>query len=308
MLLGGWGDDDLQGGAGNDTLAASFDPNADTASALEAPEEIRGSIPLLNLSSPFGTATDFIDLDENGAIDAIAYLIEDDFLDGGEGDDQVIGSNGNEVLLGDSGEDFIVGSDGDDLVIGGSGNDELDGGRDSDILYGDDPLGFDSTGPAGNDLMRGAAGNDLMFGGGGNDELDGGANNDALFGEDGDDQLNGGDGFDTLSGGVGNDTLTGGLSGAIDALSGGSGDDTFVLGDADAVFYSEFGGADFASIIDFEIGADIIRLNADNLDGYSFGDDANGNGLIFFNDDLIAAFSGVDIGSILAAPVFEFVS
>lgn len=53
---------------------------------------------------------------------------------------------------------------------------------------------------------------------------------------------------------------------------------------------------------------DIIRLNADDLGGYGFSNDGGNNDLILFNGDLIATFVGVDIGSILNAPSFEFVS
>ena len=88
----------------------------------------------------------------------------------------------------------------------------------------------------------------------------------------------------------------------------GSGEDTYVLGDAENVFYSGNAEGDFARIEDFEVGVDLIRLNGDNPEGYGFSNDVSGNGLISFNDDLIAAFIGVDIGAVLGAPSFEFVS
>lgn len=91
-------------------------------------------------------------------------------------------------------------------------------------------------------------------------------------------------------------------------MFGRSGADTFVVGDADNVFYTGNGNADFAFIQDFQLEQDLIRINVDAPEGYGFADDVNGNGLIFFNDDLIAAFRGVDIESILSSSAFEIVS
>ena len=80
-----------------------------------------------------------------------------------------------------------------------------------------------------------------------------------------------------------------------------------MLGDAENVFYSGNAEGDFAQIEDFEIGMDLIRLNGDNQAGYGFGNDTSGNGLILFNDDLIAAFIGVDIATVLGTPSIEFI-
>ena len=94
----------------------------------------------------------------------------------------------------------------------------------------------------------------------------------------------------------------------VDLLVGGNDEDTFVLGDESSVFYSGNADGDIAVIQDFQVNVDVIRLNADDPGGYGFGNDADNNGLLFFNDDIIATFVGVDIGSILNAPSFEFVS
>ncbi|NVK02355.1 MAG: hypothetical protein HWE12_12495, partial [Oceanospirillaceae bacterium] len=70
------------------------------------------------------------------------------------------------------------------------------------ISDGDDLIyGFESD-----DQIEAASGNDIQHGAGGNDTLIGGEGDDQLFGEEGDDQLSGGAGNDLLNGGAGSDT------------------------------------------------------------------------------------------------------
>ena len=61
-------------------------------------------------------------------------------------------------------------------------------------------------GLAGNDTLDGRGGDDVLVGGIGSDFLLGGVGNDSAQGGDGDDTLDGGDEVDTLDGGAGNDT------------------------------------------------------------------------------------------------------
>jgi Ca2+-binding RTX toxin-like protein len=78
-------------------------------------------------------------------------------------------------------------------------------------------------GTPGNDVIIGTAGNDVILGGGGNDRISGRKGDDLLCGEEGDDHLVGGPGNDTLVGGPGADSLRG--NGGNDVLLGGDDDD-----------------------------------------------------------------------------------
>lgn len=151
-------------------------------------------------------------------------LADDQFLDGGTGDDQLKGREAMIGLLGPEGQDAITGGIGDDEIhgsgdidalFGNGGNDYLTGGDGPDELYGD----------AGNDTLSGGDASDFLVGGDGDDDLSGGTLSDMLFGGDGDDHLSGDDGDDILQGGFGVDTLDGG--GGNDTLDG-----TFAAGDA----------------------------------------------------------------------------
>ena len=178
VLLAGYGDDSVIGGARNDVLHVSG--GANRVNALSGD-------------------------------DTVAYMITGvaNTLNGGSGDDVLLAQSDNSPLY------FIVdGSDGrvDDgslSVISGFERYEARGGSLADIASlgaGDDTF----RGGGGNDTAFGAGGNDLLYGNTRDDEVYGGNSNDSLFGGHGSDQLYGGDGRDYLNGGRGNDTLSGG--------------------------------------------------------------------------------------------------
>ncbi|MFN4058145.1 MAG: LamG-like jellyroll fold domain-containing protein [Roseinatronobacter sp.] len=184
---------------------------------------------------------------------------DDDWLDGGEGNDLIYGREGNDTIMGGLGSDTLHGGAGDDLIYGGGsgdliygddGNDTLYGGEGRDTLYGgagDDLISGDTGadlgyGGTGNDTLLGATGNDTLHGEDGDDQLSGGSGADQLFGGDGDDVLDGGSGRDLLEGGRGNDTLTGGSEN--DTLRGGGGDD-FVFGGSGSDRLEGDAGADY---------------------------------------------------------------
>lgn len=57
---------------------------------------------------------------------------DEDFLDGGAGNDSLIGGRGNDTLVGGEGVDYLQGEEGDDVLSGGTGKDYLYGGSGSD--------------------------------------------------------------------------------------------------------------------------------------------------------------------------------
>ena len=177
-------------------------------------------------------------------------------------------ATGDETIVGDESDEVLDGKDGDDLIAGGFGNDEILGGEGDDVLRGD----LNSRSPGGT-----VGGDDTISGGAGDDRIGGKAGDDQLFGDEGDDAIWGDDGDDLIRGGLGNDILVG------DNFSGGSGADTFVLAAGE--------GTD--TIIDFEIGTDIIGL----ADGLMAEDltvtTASGSTTIAFDDEVLASLEGV---------------
>ncbi|MEG4291242.1 hypothetical protein Q5692_21925 [Microcoleus sp. C2C3] len=170
--------------------------------------------------------------------------------------------------------DSLVGEQGRDLIFGYQGDDTLTAYGGNDTLYGG----------AGNDRLYAYLGNNLLLGGKGNDLLVADAGNDTLFGGQGNDLLSGYEGNDFLSGDSGNDTLFGVFvesfapgGGEIDTLVGGAGNDffelaysNFSLGIIAQSFYTLTGNADFALILDFEVGRDKIAVYG--LDTYTLAD------------------------------------
>ena len=139
-------DDQLYGGAGNDTLDGG---NGD--------DELHG-----------GSGDDLL-IGGN----------HDDTLFGGSGDDVLQGGNHADRLYGGTGDDELYGEDYDDVLFGGGGVDRLYGGQGSDTLTGDGGSDY-LDGGSGSDSLMGGADDDVLVwdetdllidGGDGNDEL-----------------------------------------------------------------------------------------------------------------------------------------
>jgi Ca2+-binding RTX toxin-like protein len=116
---------------------------------------------------------------------------------------RIFGSDGADYLIG--GTNYINGGQGHDEIYGGVGYDELYGGQGDDFIeyFGGDKNILD--GGPGDDVLIGMRDNDELNGAEENDVLRGGSGNDELFGGAGDDRLNGQKGHDWLTGGSGKD-------------------------------------------------------------------------------------------------------
>ncbi|MBH1971749.1 hypothetical protein FK216_09740 [Moraxellaceae bacterium AER2_44_116] len=197
--------------------------------------------------------------------------IEDDALNGLEGNDTLEGGTGSDTLDGGLGRDELYGQEGNDtyiinelddivvelidegndvikasvsytllnnvenLVLMGSGAIQGIGNELSNHILGgeaDNSL----VGGLGYDAIDGDIGSDVLYGNEDNDTLTGGLGNDSLFGGSGDDSLNGDEGNDVLLGEEGSDYLRGGLS--EDTLDGGVGQDNLDGGEGDDVLYA----------------------------------------------------------------------
>ena len=271
VVQGGYGQDLIYGGAGDDRLYATTIPDADAVKAGNGDPSFAG---------PEGDWADLVDGGYgNDEIYGSAML---DGLFGGGGNDLIFAGGGNDEIHGDmqvvwvgqfapqrspSGRFEWISIDpetgtvttyfnyryqhiGDDRIFAGDGNDTVFGEAGDDVIFGeagDDSLSGDASIPAGNPnseyLPPSLHGNDSLYGGIGNDGLVGNGGDDRLFGEEGDDVLDGDfrvvldgelpyHGDDLLDGGLGNDILIG--CGAADTLFGGDGNDE-LYGDLDGM-------------------------------------------------------------------------
>lgn len=134
-ILGGEGDDKVQGGDGRDTILGG--DGEDEVQAGAGDDVVLG-----------GTGRDYVD-GQTG----------NDLLAGGAGDDTVYGLDGDDRILGGSGTDYLEGGKDKDVVHGGSGDDVVSGGRDDDTLFG----------AGGDDVVYAGAGTDATYGGTGDD-------------------------------------------------------------------------------------------------------------------------------------------
>lgn len=170
---------------------------------------------------------------------------------------EILGTSRADVIDGTINSDVIYGYQGSDSIEGYGGNDTVFGGQNDDFIgggLGDDFL----VGGQGDDTILGDEGNDRLFGGKGNDNLSGSSGNDLMYGDSGNDILYGVDAYSSNPG-----------AGEIDTLVGGTGRDTFSLGVGGSLaedlvsntFYKSAGNADFALIVDFEIGLDKILVS-----------------------------------------------
>ncbi|MEO2019312.1 MAG: hypothetical protein ABGZ53_33680 [Fuerstiella sp.] len=242
ILLGGRGNDEIHGGMGVDGIAGG--DGDDTIRGGKGADIVLGDGPNFWPQPP---AVD--------GMSAADYLIDlgdlsfgHDYIEGGDGDDQIYSGHGNDLVFGGAGDDTINSADGNDIVVGGAGDDSLSTGSGNDWVFGDGANSLPSVLPSpenlipfvlrfsnvnhgddkidagsGHDIVLAGRGNDRLYGGRGNDYLLGGRGGDWIEAGMGNDFVHGGQGIDVLFGGAGNDSILGGRGN--DYLIGGSGDD-----------------------------------------------------------------------------------
>ena len=263
-LEGGWGDDIASGGNGNDYIIGRVGNDSIFGDAGDDSLFGDGSNTYHMGQAYWDAINASLGLPSTPVADAYnrfytpAYLVGQDFIDGGAGndlisgggnDDVLMGGDGNDSIRGDTdfsssalvrelaepyesrGDDWLEGGTGADSLVGDAGDDVLLGGTDNDALWGDDVQSYLPGQYHGNDFLDGEEGDDQLVGGGNDDNLFGGEGNDTLRGDDATANVSGGfHGADWLEGGTGADTLYG--DGGNDTLIGGAGAD-YLNGDAD---------------------------------------------------------------------------
>lgn len=227
-----FGDDEIWGGKGNDTISGLDgddylygEAGNDRLNGGAGENELRGGAGNDTLDGTGGTSC--VTYDDSPAAVSV-NLATGVVSDGWGGTDslisirQVIGSGFNDTLTGNGGANDFMGNAGNDSIIGGAG---------FDVVYFDAATsgvtlnlaaGTASDGMGGTDTLSGVEGAE---GSGFGDRLTGNSSANRLLGIGGADTLTGSGGNDTLLGGAGNDTLIGGLGN--DILTGGTGLDIF---------------------------------------------------------------------------------
>lgn len=209
----------------------------------------------------------------------------DDAFESGGGDDTFESGGGDDRIVSAGGDDVVFSGDGDDIVRSGVGMDKVYLGNGSDRGFG---------GQNG-DFILGEGGKDYIDGGKGHDLLKGGDHSDELWGRKGNDVILGGKGSDILYGGQGQDEINGGRG--KDILVGGAGVDIFV--------FNANSGSD--SIVDFEKGVDVIRVEIDDVtyDDIEIHQVSEMGYVIMLQDLFTVSLEGIEFG--LSAEDFDFV-
>ncbi|WP_197456009.1 right-handed parallel beta-helix repeat-containing protein [Stieleria neptunia] len=233
-ILGGDGDDYLQGSIHDDYISGGF--GNDIILGMAGNDDLAGDGDDDILFGDYGNDT----LDGGSGNDTLNEEVGDDigglFLVPPSRHSEInimLGGSGNDLLLGSPGNDDMDGGLGNDTLSGGSGQDTLRGGPDSlQVAYIAENESDHLNGGDDDDTLYGGIGNDLLIGDHGDDEIHGGVDDDIAYGDDverqktGADILHGDDGDDVLYGGADADRIYGGRG--ADFLHGEAGNDTLV--------------------------------------------------------------------------------
>ena len=257
-LLGAYGEDTVDLGAGDDFLYVMYDESESYNYSMTA--------------------------EMNTSLASRSYL-SDRLLSGGTGDDWLIfrlpydatygvtyelntaPTQGFENIQGTKQDDVLTGDDAANIIYAGLGSDEVYGRAGDDVLYGAyGTNNWSSEDNDGADLLFGGAGDDRLYGNAGDDQLDGGLGQDILWGDDENTYE-----YDYAMPGMENEQQTGGS-------------DTFVirLGDGG----SSVETADV--IMDFEDGTDQIGL----ADGLTYNEITLSQGEGNYIDDVVITSQG----------------
>jgi Ca2+-binding RTX toxin-like protein len=272
MISGNNLDNDLQGGAGNDTLIQTADSDQvltdttlsgqgnDTHSGFEQAIITGGAG---NNTLDVSTYSNPAILNGMGGDDTLTGGLAGDTLNGGTGNDTLFNSVGNDHLDGGADTDTVIQSvDADqmlsDATLTGMGSDTLAGIEIALLTGGIGNNNLDASLFTGVAFLNGMGGDDLLSGGSGDDTLNGSSGNDALTGNAGSDVLDGEDGNDILN-----------LNGGADIANGGAGDDSLILsGSAGGTTATAGSGTNLFSIQPGLSGN--ITLDAQGLDTLDF--------------------------------------
>ena len=248
-----------------EALTIGLSGNGDTVNVGSATSDLSGS-GLVGISVDGGAGNDRVAASNSAVAIIAAGMAGADELIGGSVADQIDGGAGDDTITGNGGADDLTGGAGSDVFLiadaaehatgtGAIPDESIDGGADADTIRfasttasqtltllagvtnvelieisdvdgdnsGTTALNIDATALGYSTVLQGNDGANTLTA-----ALADGTTIDA---GDGDDELVGGSGDDTLNGEAGDDTITG--NGGDDTLRGGAGDDTFVYASGD---------------------------------------------------------------------------
>jgi Ca2+-binding RTX toxin-like protein len=245
LLLGLGGDDILTssgtgavlaGGGGNDLYLVTAAGTRTVEFAADGIDEVRTTLASHSLEANVETLTFVGTADATGTGNAL-----DNVITGDEGDDTLSGGAGNDVLDGGAGADILAGGAGHDIYLVGAGDTVTE-------LAGE---GLDRVETALSSYALGDHVENLRFTGTGDFTGTGNALDNELTGGAGEDELSGGAGADIIDGGEG-----------ADLMAGGEGDDVYLVDDSsDLAVESSGEGTDIVrASVDYALGAGIERL------------------------------------------------
>ncbi|MEP4196906.1 MAG: hypothetical protein ABJL99_14860 [Aliishimia sp.] len=308
VLYGGEGEDTIDGGTGDDLIEGGFGADAIDGGSGNDTISFTTSTGGTNVSLRTGIGGAFGGGFSSHAVGDTYTNIEN-----------IIGSSFGDVLEGNNDANVIDGGDGFDFVsyffddaavnvdlgLGTvSGGSQASGDTLANIegVSGTNDFGDTLIGNFEVNTLNGVGGDDTLEGRGGNDTLNADAGNDTLDGGDGSDTLNGGDdddvlrdtgtdnASDVLNGGAGNDILEANFG--TDSFDGGTGIDTLQIEGSFAEFFTETGNAiDFD--IDLAAGNDTFGntyVNIENVNGGAGDDTIDGDA----NDNVLSGGAGDD--------------
>ncbi|NET72326.1 MAG: hypothetical protein F6K62_15740 [Sphaerospermopsis sp. SIO1G2] len=300
-IYGGFGDDTITGGFGDDHIwgdGAAGSPGNDNPNSNPGSDTF-----ILTTGAGTDKIYDFeVGQDQISLLDGLTF--NQLTLTETAGDLEVKVTNTDEVLAILKGVNSLSSSDvisePEDIVTGTPENDDLfapidlDGQR--DIVF--TGAGIDSI-----DVSVSTVGRNRIFGGSGGDTFYL-STRDRAFGGSGDDNFVAldGTGGNRMSGGAGNDTFD---LGSGDRAVGGTGNDIFnVIEGGDNILAGGAGADNFwvasaqipdaaNTIVDFELGTDVIGIRGYVQDDITFGTDASGNAVLGVLASDVAIFQGI---------------
>jgi Ca2+-binding RTX toxin-like protein len=202
VIVGGSGNDRLDGAGGADQLAAGLGNDLYTVGAGDivteaagaGTDEVRTALAAYTLTANVerltGTSASGQALTGNALANLLTGGGGNDLLDGGLGADRMVGGLGNDVYVVDNAGDAVAeaagaGTDEVRTALGtyvlAASVEKLTGTSAGGQTLSGNVLGNVITGLGGNDSFDGGAGNDVLHGGAGNDKLKGGAGADSFF-------------------------------------------------------------------------------------------------------------------------------
>ncbi len=244
LITGGEGDDTLTGNLGDDEVTGDVGDDLIVWNAGDGNDVIDGGegVDIVELNGSDEEADEFA-INADGTAIAFESAVDEASVSiaGSETLDVNTQGGDDSVVVGDlTGVEDVTTID----VDAGAGDDQVDAAAqlNAEILMqvmaglGDDLV----SGSAGDDLIDGNEGDDVLVAGPGDDVVSGGIGEDVIDGDAGDDVLHGNEDGDVINGGLGEDVLFGDPGDDVlngdegdDILDGGDGEDVAIGGDGD---------------------------------------------------------------------------